>query len=397
MLSKSRTRLYARGRADIILQAPPDPVGLTGRISRVRGVAVSSPDVDPPDPGDGSIRPSGPAYLRYEDVQTGTMTLQQVLNAASNTKPATQMVKLTFPPGEWTFSDFTLNGLYGMRIPSNVSIYGSGMSRTTGTRFRMLPNTSSKAGSIPAQGSGQTNEFYLCALTNAASFTPLSGIELKNFALIGTNQGHLYNGIRFQNTTNLTLENFYHEGFAGNAASPPAETFGINFYLGSGSIIRGCIVDGRRPFSGDLTSYGASPLGYNNHNTCRIYDSTFQDCRYGMPTIWQGQNLRTYNVKSLRNRTGFNHERATNVIHENMRIEPASGMPHHITFMNDQSSGTLTLVNPSWTPSSAGSGKLVLYVGERGASSPNLQNASDVKVVTTAGAPWPTSQLLYAT
>src|SRR4051794_37669503 len=77
----------------------------------------------------GNVRPSGPGYVRYEDLYVGGDTLQQTFNRVTGNDI------LTFPEGEFIFDDGFTNGYYDcIRVPTTCGgIAGSG----NGTVFRM--------------------------------------------------------------------------------------------------------------------------------------------------------------------------------------------------------------------------------------------------------------------
>jgi hypothetical protein len=257
--------------------------------------------------------------------------------------------------------------MYGIRIPSNVGIAGSGRDGADATVFKMKVKSSTRAGQVPQPGSGKTNQFTYMGIQNAGAVQPPSGMVFKNFAIIGTDQGHLYNGFRLQNCVNPVLSNIYIEGMAGNQAAPPGETFGINLYKGDGAQLTNIEVDGRRTRQGGTESISSSPIGYNNHSNSVMTNCYFHHCQYGMPTFWQSNDCTTVNCRSEYNKTGFNHERATRITHKNVTIKLGGERPHHFTMMNDQESGILTVINPTWDLSSASpSGKLVIQMGARG-------------------------------
>lgn len=380
-LTADRTRLFAKDRDPIVLPtqpADPDAPPLLGR-SRLSGLSALSMQATV------DVRPSGAGYLRIEDMAGDD--LQQKINAASATKPSDQMVRLTFPPGVFEFADFAQLGNSGLFIPPNVSIYGSGPG-AGGTVFRMTPGSSTRAASVPVTGSGLTNPLQYIQVRSAAGSaggqTPLNGLEYKNFSVLCTEQGHLYNGLRLQNTTGALVEDVYVEGCPGGSASPPGETFGVNVYLGSGATLRRVEVDGRRTRQGGTESIASSPIGINNHNGFVFEDCYVHHCQYGMPTAWQSSDGRTVNLRSEYNKTGMNSERCTRITHVNPRIV-LSGRPHHFSFMNDQVDGVLTIIAPSWVPGTGNATKLVIFAGPRGSGVVDLQTAGSISVTDTAG------------
>lgn len=333
--------------------------------------------------------------IRYEDVYRSGMSLQDVFNKAGSTGSPAKQVLLTFPAGEFSFSDFSQNNMYGIRIPLNVGIAGSGRDGINATVFKMVPMSSTKASQVPVKGSGMTNQFTYMGIQNSGLVKPPSGMTFQNFALIGSDQGHLYNGFRMQNCDRPVMTNVYIEGIAGNMAAPPGETFGINLYQAQGAQLTNVEVDGRRTRQGGTESVGASPVGHNNHNDSVMTNCYFHDSQYGMPTFWQSSGNLTVDCRSEYNKTGFNHERCTNITHRNVTVKTGGTRPHHFTFMNDQADGSLTVQNPSWDVCSASpSGKLVVYAGARGTGVQDVQTTSPA--VTGASGQSIMSQVLVA-
>ncbi len=350
-------------RANVAARSDPAPY-----IEIIDAAARTTGDVRPPK--------GTPGTVQYEDLYRTGMTLQQVFTAASAAvSPATQ-VRLSFPPGVFMFSDFTQNNMYGIRIPINVGIAGSGRDGANATVLRMAPFSSTKGPQVPVRNSGLTNQFTYLGIQNSGAAMPPSGMRFENFALLGSDQGHLYNGFRLQHCDRPIIRNLYCGGFAGDAAAPPGETFGINLYMGQGAQLINVEVNGIRTRQGGLESVGSSPVGHNNHNDSVMTDCYFHHNKYGMPTYWQCSGNLTVNCRSEYNRTGFNHERTTNITHRNPTIKLGALQPHHFSSMNDQANGSLTVENPTWDLSSASpSGKLVFYMGPRGTGVVDVQTS----------------------
>lgn len=345
---------------------------------------------------DNGVRPpAGTAgTVRYEDLYRSGMSLQNVFDKAGASVSTSKQVILTFPADEFTFSNFTVNNVYGLRIPSNVGVAGSGRDGADATVFKMATRSSTRAPQIPQKGSGQLNPFYYIGIQNNGTVMPPTGIVLQNFAILGTEQGHLYHGLRIQNCNRPIIKNLYIEGIPGNMAAPPGETMGINIYKGQGAQFSNVEVDGRRTRQGGTESVGASPIGHNNHNDSLMTDCYFHHNYYGMPTYWQSSGNVTDRCRSEYNKTGFNHERCTDITHKNSRIILGGERPHHFTFMNDQYNGTLTVRNPSWDAGSANRSKMVVYNGARGTGVVDMQTS--MPVVTGGSGESIMSQVLVA-
>lgn len=420
------------------------PPGLAKAIiSSIRGRA--SGGTEPPV---GDLRPLPGTYAnqyRYEDL-TGA-DLRAKLNYASTLAPLTTRVVVTFPAGTFSFSDFTVNYSYtastgyqfgyGVRIPVNVSLIGSGREGTYETRFQMTAESSTKANEVPVPGWGQTNNLSLMGLQNTTvgdtTYYPPSAI-LANFSLIGTHQpigfgwwwvdpatnvgqwvhanqsgavwkqhdnpdgqGHRYNGLRVQGATNPTIQNIYIEGCAGNQAAPPGETFGLNIYNGGSAKLIDVEVDGRRTRQGGTVSISSSPIGFNGHSNATCLRVNAHDCKYGMPTHWLSDNTVWTDSISDGNKTGWNHERTRKATHIRPTVKVRNLNPHHWTMMNDTFDGQLIIQAPTWDKSSAVSdGRMVVQMGPRSAAAgfPDLQVSPPV--VTNAAGQSIMSQVLVA-
>ncbi|MFQ4147858.1 hypothetical protein AAGW05_04035 [Arthrobacter sp. LAPM80] len=229
-----------------------------------------------------------------------------------------------------------------IEVPANVKgIVGEGRD----TIIRIKANTSTYANTVPAQGSGETNQLYIMRMNNGTAPQILS-----DFWLQGTEQGHLYNGLMVgESKPNTTVQNILITGVPGDAGFPPGETFGLNWWRGSNSITRDIEVDGHRVTGNTYASrvsgavVGASPIGYNSHDGAKLYNAYTHDSNVGMPTFWQSNNAETWNLQSIRNVIGINHERSFNIIHHNP-VMYGSKDRSHIQFMSDQGDGNLTII-----------------------------------------------------
>lgn len=376
-----------------VVPPPPPPVAPRGSLSGTYITFSGSTPPPPPPPPDGSQRPAVgtfPNEVRYEDLSGST--LQTKLNNAAAMVSSTTRIVVTFPPGLFTFSDFSQlrtlvsNTEYsmavGLRIPQNVSIAGSGSNAAANgqslgpfeTRFQMVALSSTVKPYVPLRGYGLTNNFSYMGV-----FNTIPNLLLQHFSLIGTNQDHLYNGLRIEKATGTSVvHHLYLEGFAGDQAAPPGETFGINIYKGGGIYLHHLEVNGIRSRQGGTTSICSSPLGFNSHDgtNAKVEDCYFHDCYIGMPTTWDdtsAMGITWRRNRSHRCKTGFNHERVKKSTHESDDIIKGAN-PHHYTFMNDLFDGLLVIREPTWDHNTSG-GKLVIQMGPRSAAPgfPDLQ------------------------
>jgi hypothetical protein len=259
-----------------------------------------------------SLRPTGAGYVRYEDTYVSGDTLQQTFNRVTGGKV------LTFPEGTFTFSDFA-NGYYdGVRIgPSGASGCGGIAGSGRGTVFKMVANSSTKQ-SIGNATSG-TNPCFLINV-QGTSGSPLTAPVLQNFSLIGTAQGHYYNGIMVGYCNDAVISGLYLLGASpGYANYPPGETFGIDVWHSPRCTLKNTEIDGRDT-NGTRTC--ASPFGWNNTTDAYVYNCYVHHSKAGMPTWWYTVNVTTRNLRSEYNGSGsgqlngygLNHENVTGIV-----------------------------------------------------------------------------------
>lgn len=396
----------------IVIPPPPPPPGQAAlNIRQIFAVAQGTTG--------GDVRPPAgtPGTVRIEDL-TGA-TLQAKLLAASAAAGSSNVI-VTFPPGVFSFSDFgySFGGIsWGLFVPWNVGIWGSGDGTGRSsvaancTTFQMVPDSSTKGGTIPAQATNNTIQHTVMGTQNTGTTNPV-GTVFKHFALLGThqpfvarttgetdplNRGHMYNGMRFGHTVNLVMEHVYIEGTPGNAGAPPGETFAVNIYQGSGAKLLDVEVDGRRTRQGGTVSIAASPIGHNTHQNSVLTDCIVHDSTYGMPTWWESNGCLTRNLQSYNNKAGMNHENVNNITHIDSYTAPIGN--YHFTMRNDPLPGTaaagihtdayggngiLRIQNPRWKAGPAGGGKLVVGMEPRSSAATYQDAQTSPPIVTDA-------------
>ncbi len=369
---------------------PVEPFAGAGASARITGIGMRAFGVD--GPTDVRPPPGTPGTIRYDDIYTAGMTLQQVFTAASNSTPnkATRTI-LTFPADVFQFSNFSQASSsatygFGLWIPVNVGIAGSGKG-VGGTSFQMVPNSSTKQ--APTSG---TNELQYWNIQHTGS-NPVVPVVAnwygQHFSLIGTEQGHLYNGFKIQHANGGKLVDVYVEGMPGNNSAPPGETFAINVNNSADFTCERVEVDGRRTRQGGTLSIGASPWGANSAARTILRDCYFHDSYASMPTFWQSPGFQTFGLRSVDNRVGVNHENTKGGTHTGFYMAPyqagyngiSAGRPNHMTMRNDPTDpdgngtidypyggdGIFNLIGGTWRDSTAsGSGhKFVVATGPR--------------------------------
>lgn len=317
-------------------------------------------------------------WVRWENVAEPGENINQVLQ-----DPKLDGKILKLPKGVFEVSNF-MDASKAIEVPSDVKgVIGSG----NDTILRIKPNTSTYASTVPKQGTGATNQLYVIRMNNGAGTGPQ---VLSDMWVQGTEQGHFYNGIMVGKADNgTTVKNLLITGMPGGAGSPPGETFGLNWWKTNGSITQNIEVDGYR-WTGDSFAdrvkgdkVAASPIGYNDANNGKLYDAYTHDSKFGMPTFWQSNNNETWNLQSINNNAGINHEESFGTIHHSPVITGTANR-QHISFMAAHGDGKLTIIGAtvdSWTGTSkAGpvtkNGKLLILT-------PQNYTGKDTNTITT--------------
>ena len=266
-------------------------------------------------------------------------------------------------PVTLAFQDFTpADGTFDGGVLSRAAgLVGAGPGKTV---LEVAPGTSTHAADIPTTFPS-TNQL---SVLRVGTLEPTSGTVLRGFSVQGTEQGHLYNGLRVERVRNLRASDIAVTAIPGGAASPPGETFGINDFRTTGSQWSKVVVDG--------AGVGASGFGVNNATDIRICDTVSKNNRYGMGfAFWQSSGIRCIDCTATDNgRAGFNFERVTG---SNELIRPvATGNIYGIRISNDQATGRFRIIDPQLTD-----GHLTVTLPYRYNGSTNQQKASDITLV----------------
>jgi hypothetical protein len=311
--------------------------------------------------GGGSIRPTGPGYVRYEDVYVTGDDLQDVVNRVTGNRV------LTFPEGEFLIPNNFANGYRdGVRMAGSGG--GAGCRGFVGsgrnTVFKMLSSnrTAWVSGASP----------YMLIDATASSEEPFSTVEFRNFRIEGTDLGHEYHGLRLQRCKGI-IDNVYITGVTGFDKVPPGETGSINLFECDNVIIKNVEVDGRR----NGVRVASSPIMPNNSTNI-----TVEDC-YVHHTYTGGGGIAWFHctdavvtrVRSEYIGSGpgkqagacFNHEQTTQITYWDPVMicdRNAVGGGLHMTLNADGERGgtdcIMTVHNPTWDPTSVGGGQFVV-------------------------------------
>jgi hypothetical protein len=259
---------------------------------------------------------------------------------------------VTLPDGQVVSAhDFAANGgTIGKMLTG--SVVGPGRSFLS---YTMDANSSTKAAAANALKAPQTNPYYFLR-TNKA----ITNLQLSDFSVIGTPQGHWYGGLMVDHCDGARLSRLLFRGIPGGGWSPPPETFGVNGFGGANCVYDDIEVDG--------AGVTASGIGMNDAVNITWINCFIHDCPYGMPTFWQTNGLTTHDLRSYNNHIGVNHERVSGPVrHYGLALEvPGVYGQMHLTFNNDQAD------NPDaefhfdhWTGGSYGNGgPLCVMIGD---------------------------------
>lgn len=204
------------------------------------------------DTGGTGVQQSGSGITPMQSLPSSTFSNQ--VNAAGSSALVALEAKT------YSFNDFAISGSGGSTALSSFwfganltarGILGAGSNYTT---IEMVPNTSTKAGTIPSTN-GQSNNLDYVNISTANA--KVDGVKI-----LGTSQGHLYNGLRFTGNASATFSNSSVVAIPGNSGSPPGETFGVNFQACTGTVtVTNITADGQ--------NVGAAAMG-SNHATARF-------------------------------------------------------------------------------------------------------------------------------
>lgn len=242
--------------------------------------------------------PSGTGITSWSSLSGSTFSAR--CNAAGANKVA-------LPSGTYTFTDFGISGggtvpnafYFGAKLTCG-GLLGAGSKYTT---IEMVTNSSTRKSDVPAQSTGSSNQLQYIYITTANA--KVDGVKI-----VGTTQGHLYNGLEFDKCASPTLSNATIQGIPGNSGSPPGETFGVNFHACTGTVtVQNVTVNGE--------NLGATGIGSNggtaNYN---VTNFTASNNRYSAG--WASWELKgTLNMHNFQMHNGaraFNAERLAGTV-----------------------------------------------------------------------------------
>jgi hypothetical protein len=242
--------------------------------------------------------------LRVKGSQTGEGP-NGWLSATINGMSHTQQVSL--PAG--TFETFNFDD------PSSYPVYSAYLGRRlTGlvgagagvTVLQLHPGSSTKSALVPPQGSNKTNPLTILRFEAAAL--------ISGFTLLGTAQGHPYNGIVLYKYANPLVQNVSVHGIPAGldtdgvsvAGEPPGETFSISTFHNTQPRFDTVELDGR---DSNGAVVAASLLGNNYIDGLEVTDCYFHDTAQACSTAYECTGVFNYTRTRFENgKTGANFE-----------------------------------------------------------------------------------------
>lgn len=279
---------------------------LTGRIADLERQLAASLAWTPDKLGF-IARPTGPDYVRIEDLGVGSDLRKAAVHPGAHGKV------VTLPVGQFTLDDFAQGDgkfMHGLMVSGTAKtrcrgIVGSGAD----TVISMVPNSSHFTAATGAQGTENTTQFP----QNIILFYGVDGVEFGNLTLAGTPQPHYHHG--FRSTGRTHVHHLRTLGAAqGGYNMPPAETYSCAVG-GVGSVIEDSEFDGRRaPGEKPVSSSVVATLAATNAVIRRCH---MHDLLSGFGIVqWEGQGLTTEDVWVTRPGTGVSGYNGAHTNHE---------------------------------------------------------------------------------
>lgn len=298
----------------------------------------------------------------------------------------------------YSWSDFSTL-VSGVRVGADITRKGLRGMSSASTVLQMTASTSTHSADVPTAG-GTTNQLYLIRFTH-------DDLDLSCFTLQGTDQGHLYNGIRLDGVDRLSMRNVKLLGTApGNFYVPPGETFAINWFQGADHVYENVEIDGRQDgATGNgtgATGFGANSFSGGTWKSCYSHHSYYS----GAWALWQGSGtINLYNCRGDFCRTNLNLERlggetagtrgacTLNVYDFEFGqyiVQGTQGDGQDIFLGNDQGNTTINIYRPKFktgrtAPAGRDPNKIFIYYPTLEQGNTNLQTKDRVKVFDENG------------
>lgn len=334
---------------------PPPVAPKRGKVTSVRtrsdgtgggGTVGGGTVVTPPRYGDGWIPLPDVPTVSYQSLYVTGNTLRDVLAKV----PPYRLV--TLPAGfDEEFDGFPMaSGKYGLYYPNIIGFGGAGptQSRIRLTRMSATPTQNPSVGETMMRLMGGSaalpyapqNYGWALEGTSQQMWTHVQGNETRpmNFAGFTNYKPKPVNGGAYGSI----WQELKISGSAGNANSPPGETFQMNDFVGVRSVYQGIEVSG---YNVDGFRCGGSPLGFNNSTDGLVIDCNFHDSYVsGLTASFAGtennigditsgwHTIRVTLARNANNATGSG-KRFTGINHENVGGKVVHEFPN-ISFDN---------------------------------------------------------------
>lgn len=200
-----------------------------------------------------------------------------------------------------SFSDFAK--LSGSGRPSGMLIPATGLV-APGVTYSMAAKSSTKAATAVKNGTNQTT---LMSTQHGGTGAVISG-----FTLLGTDQGHLYNGLTVDYQTGAAVSSLKIVGVPGSSHEPPGETFPIVEQHGTGNHYSDIEVDG--------AGVSAASFGANSSTNITVDRLNAHDCPYSRPAFWRTNGITLNDLRSINNWGGINLEQSSGPIRINRPV-----------------------------------------------------------------------------
>jgi hypothetical protein len=271
--------------------------------------------------GDATSAPATSELVKYSTLTGNSFAKREAKAAGKVLKVGNGRLSFVdFKPHAATFD----GGVLGF---SAAGIEGAGMGRTT---IRLSSHSSTRGSRVP-RSSWSTNQLSVLRVVKKATV-------LRGFTLLGTAQGHPYNGLRVEKVKNLRAAYLRVWGIPGNDHQPPGETFAINDYRTTDSQWSHIRIDGK--------GVGATGFGVNSSTRIRICDAVSSHNPTGMGfAFWQSHGITCVDCRANDNGfSGFNFERTTGKV---TLVRPsATGNKYDMRIASDQRSAKFLIEDP---------------------------------------------------
>lgn len=254
--------------------------------------------------------------------QTQLANLQTAYDAYRAANPVvvaatTPPIAVPVPPVSTVrqFSDFATS-------PNKAGIYYPDKGLVESSILEMKPKSSTKTAEVLALTSAVTNPFRLAWFGANSQAAAPKGIEIGNFTLRGSDQGHIYAGMMLAWSIAANVHDITIKGIPGLSSSPPTETGSLELWHADGAKLTNVVLDGRDA-AGAPTAASLLMLNFTTGDTI-IKKLTAIYAKYGFAAaLWRcvGRHVFEDCVFGLGNRKGINIEQSNGGSYEFTRCD----------------------------------------------------------------------------